>query len=151
MLDAGLFQSAGRIIGWLKTPQIINTFKGLPLFQSAGRIIGWLKMSIQKDGPFLCAVSIRRADYWLVEGLAASFTRFKRFVSIRRADYWLVEVLCCSRQGGPSKVSIRRADYWLVEVGADGRGVSIRRRVSIRRADYWLVEASGAQATLWQE
>ena len=38
-------------------------------------------------------VSIRRADYWLVEGMSeADAVEFFR-VSIRRADYWLVEGL----------------------------------------------------------
>ena len=36
-------------------------------------------------------VSIRRADYWLVEGPKATAIRRQRGVSIRRADYWLVE------------------------------------------------------------
>ena len=39
-------------------------------FQSAGRIIGWLKFAaILIWGPY-GQVSIRRADYWLVEGIA---------------------------------------------------------------------------------
>ena len=37
-------------------------------------------------------------------------------VSIRRADYWLVEVPLSSVRQPPEPVSIRRADYWLVEV-----------------------------------
>ena len=60
------FQSAGRIIGWLK---LIATSKK-PLthqFQSAGRIIGWLKHGLPFCGGMFARVSIRRADYWLVE------------------------------------------------------------------------------------
>ena len=44
-------------------------------------------------------VSIRRADYWLVEGRVATPVAVNPLVSIRRADYWLVEVVivgCCA-------------------------------------------------------
>ena len=37
-------------------------------------------------------VSIRRADYWLVEARHPGRKTERRLVSIRRADYWLVEV-----------------------------------------------------------
>ena len=50
------FQSAGRIIGWLKTDDFIRSKYGAK-FQSAGRIIGWLKAWRRGD-----AVSIRRAN-----------------------------------------------------------------------------------------
>ena len=36
-------------------------------------------------------VSIRRADYWLVEAMTPNAVRLMVKVSIRRADYWLVE------------------------------------------------------------
>ena len=42
-------------------------------------------------------------------------------VSIRRADYWLVEVLERGLLPPSPCVSIRRADYWLVEVGYNDR------------------------------
>ena len=67
LLVVGPFQSAGRIIGWLK-------FQGLPLLSQLTR------------------VSIRRADYWLVEGPLTPSVTTHDAVSIRRADYWLVEV-----------------------------------------------------------
>ena len=37
------FQSAGRIIGWLKAFGLGMTMAAIQQFQSAGRIIGWLK------------------------------------------------------------------------------------------------------------
>ena len=61
------FQSAGRIIGWLKVHGIRRKDAG-GLFQSAGRIIGWLKFLTTRSCCFISLVSIRRADYWLVEG-----------------------------------------------------------------------------------
>ena len=39
------------------------------MFQSAGRIIGWLKRSGVEECAASEPVSIRRADYWLVEGI----------------------------------------------------------------------------------
>ena len=86
-------------------------------------------------------VSIRRADYWLVEEGTRTPTPFaSRSVSIRRADYWLVEELVSVTLGTvASCVSIRRADYWLVEASHSG-GTEDAEAVSIRRADYWLVE-----------
>ena len=36
-------------------------------------------------------VSIRRADYWLVEATESGVVVVEWTVSIRRADYWLVE------------------------------------------------------------
>ena len=90
-------------------------------------------------------VSIRRADYWLVEDVGSSPGAWAIItVSIRRADYWLVE----GRNAGHVihdrlTVSIRRADYWLVE--AHGWcAFDHLLAVSIRRADYWLVEARSA-------
>ena len=60
------FQSAGRIIGWLK-PVIFHSSLSPEEFQSAGRIIGWLKRWCNCYAFIIKAVSIRRADYWLVE------------------------------------------------------------------------------------
>ena len=37
------FQSAGRIIGWLKLHANPGAIFRIGMFQSAGRIIGWLK------------------------------------------------------------------------------------------------------------
>ena len=49
-----------------------------------------MKMSIQKDGPFLCAVSIRRADYWLVEERRTYREYFEnKFQSAGRIIGWL--------------------------------------------------------------
>ena len=61
------------------------------MFQSAGRIIGWLKPKSPPKPPPTLPVSIRRADYWLVEASWAGRLTLSRCVSIRRADYWLVE------------------------------------------------------------
>ena len=62
-------------------------------------------------------VSIRRADYWLVEEYMMKVALADVIVSIRRADYWLVEAgYATANPAGSTKVSIRRADYWLVEV-----------------------------------
>ena len=157
------FQSAGRIIGWLKHISIVHVSHSRS-FQSAGRIIGWLKIRHLAVWRIILQVSIRRADYWLVEdvglygqtGCGKEFQSAGRIigwlklgggisffvagiVSIRRADYWLVEVRASVYGGRCEAVSIRRADYWLVE------DATIRRcadcgDVSIRRADYWLVE-----------
>ena len=41
---------------------------GDAVFQSAGRIIGWLKWKAVIEEYQIKMVSIRRADYWLVEG-----------------------------------------------------------------------------------
>ena len=61
-------------------------------FQSAGRIIGWLNGEVRGRLVARETVSIRRADYWLVELKAHHPTRPAYIqVSIRRADYWLVE------------------------------------------------------------
>ena len=46
---------------WLTRPDDWNAF------QSAGRIIGWLKFKRGFDNRGNFLVSIRRADYWLVE------------------------------------------------------------------------------------
>ena len=62
------------------------------MFQSAGRIIGWLKGSVVASLTSSVIVSIRRADYWLVEELYGPCDIAYAAVSIRRADYWLVEV-----------------------------------------------------------
>ena len=61
-------------------------------------------------------VSIRRADYWLVEGASFNPIYARWMVSIRRADYWLVEAKMGFKADAAKIVSIRRADYWLVEV-----------------------------------
>ena len=63
------------------------------LFQSAGRIIGWLKRLSVGQAIERSDVSIRRADYWLVEVHFKRRNVYRRRVSIRRADYWLVEVV----------------------------------------------------------
>ena len=86
-------------------------------FQSAGRIIGWLKEPAQWHNAKGYCVSIRRADYWLVE--ARQMLRLQKIalVSIRRADYWLVEEVVGMAPNASRAVSIRRADYWLVEAG----------------------------------
>ena len=63
----------------------------LPLFQSAGRIIGWLKHHCDFSLCLSLSVSIRRADYWLVEATHIGLRCSRGSVSIRRADYWLVE------------------------------------------------------------
>ena len=108
------FQSAGRIIGWLK-PIIFLCGCVSHEFQSAGRIIGWLKEYYLVNLARFMVVSIRRADYWLVEAEGRRYRLSDIEVSIRRADYWLVEVetIACAPRSG--EVSIRRADYWLVE------------------------------------
>ena len=110
-------------------------------FQSAGRIIGWLK-HIDNGYGVTNVVSIRRADYWLVEGLRlAIIEREPLAVSIRRADYWLVEV----SRSAISEVAVflfqsaGRIIGWLKEW--DANAVQTFALVSIRRADYWLVEA----------
>ena len=65
------FQSAGRIIGWLKYGTGSGAIGASSQFQSAGRIIGWLKHCATIRSSADCGdVSIRRADYWLVEDLA---------------------------------------------------------------------------------
>ena len=111
-------------------------------------------------------VSIRRADYWLVEDGDFNEDDYDTmYVSIRRADYWLVEAHTKRGLFNQIRVSIRRADYWLVEgkwypesnqllgmFQSAGRIIGwlkflnpqrspVRQNVSIRRADYWLVEA----------
>ena len=87
-------------------------------------------------------VSIRRADYWLVEDVGSSPGAWAIItVSIRRAVYWLVEGRPAYRRNLLLLVSIRRADYWLVEGRNAGHVIHDRLTVSIRRADYWLVEA----------
>ena len=63
----------------------------LSMFQSAGRIIGWLKDFIPGTLQDFDDVSIRRADYWLVELKELLALLQTSVVSIRRADYWLVE------------------------------------------------------------
>ena len=110
-------------------------------FQSAGRIIGWLKPVHSPQASRPIGVSIRRADYWLVEAYNPVVPH-KTFdlVSIRRADYWLVEVHdVVPVRLRYEKVSIRRADYWLVEA-KQASPFPLALSVSIRRADYWLVE-----------
>ena len=115
LTPVGMFQSAGRIIGWLKCVRL-PVLLDVSVFQSAGRIIGWLKLDIHAfDCIDAYTVSIRRADYWLVEedrGFRAYFLPYA--VSIRRADYWLVEVPVSKHVLIATPVSIRRADYWLV-------------------------------------
>ena len=115
-----LFQSAGRIIGWLKFT-VSAMFMKLCMFQSAGRIIGWLKSSY-RIGRFRSAMfqSAGRIIGWL-KSLRVPLDRFKRRVSIRRADYWLVEGRREAPLGRRVAVSIRRADYWLVEAQRQGR------------------------------
>ena len=61
------------------------------VFQSAGRIIGWLKYPrglrrLRADG-----VSIRRADYWLVEvrGSVGNANTGEKFQSAGRIIGWL--------------------------------------------------------------
>ena len=61
------------------------------MFQSAGRIIGWLKSAEARSASARAIVSIRRADYWLVEDEYRDGLDWESWVSIRRADYWLVE------------------------------------------------------------
>ena len=90
MVNSAAFQSAGRIIGWLKHPRC-RCGLVVQAFQSAGRIIGWLKPPCPAALFSSREVSIRRADYWLVEGWAQSGCWRVCGVSIRRADYWLVE------------------------------------------------------------
>ena len=142
------FQSAGRIIGWLKLP-VVTIGKREPMeFQSAGRIIGWLK-------PFR----------------SSTVSRMPGFQSAGRIIGWL-KICAHHHAGRQAGVSIRRADYWLVEVRERGRCYGGRRwfqsagriigwlksgedapftcrwAVSIRRADYWLVEVPGTTATI---
>ena len=88
------------------------------MFQSAGRIIGWLKLNPAARVRGQVLVSIRRADYWLVEDRPRADNGTARRVSIRRADYWLVEGVVLPHEGVKRLVSIRRADYWLVEAPA---------------------------------
>ena len=87
-----------------------------PAFQSAGRIIGWLKIVVARLADPAVEVSIRRADYWLVEVKRALVmrTRHNRFQSAGRIIGWLKDKLRGSPHA-PQRVSIRRADYWLVE------------------------------------
>ena len=68
------FQSAGRIIGWLNLDNVEATLE-LIKFQSAGRIIGWLNNSPIIWRISTSSVSIRRADYWLVEGRLTDLRR----------------------------------------------------------------------------
>ena len=84
------FQSAGRIIGWLKRVTVAAS-PLLLVFQSAGRIIGWLKSTRLILSYRIYTVSIRRADYWLVEGtpLRASACIDLRFQSAGRIIGWL--------------------------------------------------------------
>ena len=51
-----------------------------------------VEVRIFVDADRVDAVSIRRADYWLVEARRLLRAGRNQFVSIRRADYWLVEV-----------------------------------------------------------
>ena len=91
------------------------------MFQSAGRIIGWLKGSVVASLTSSVIVSIRRADYWLVE-VGRSWRGLCGVpVSIRRADYWLVEEGQARLVTPLVRVSIRRADYWLVEAARTTR------------------------------
>ena len=85
-------------------------------FQSAGRIIVWLKPYNFRRMAFCGVVSIRRADYWLVEGnrLAPTMPRMNEFQSAGRIIGWLKQA-AHKQRSGTSSVSIRRADYWLVE------------------------------------
>ena len=71
--EADEFQSAGRIIGWLKR-QCEAVLAMVQQFQSAGRIIGWLKYTTYPGLARLPPVSIRRADYWLVEAILPTET-----------------------------------------------------------------------------
>ena len=63
-------------------------------------------------------VSIRRADYWLVEVALRLSSRFARsaFQSAGRIIGWLKARTDGGEDHG-TLVSIRRADYWLVEGG----------------------------------
>ena len=58
----------------------------------------------------------------MVEARSRKPVNAARPVSIRRADYWLVEALSPVYGGNDTSISIRRADYWLVEglLGVDG-------------------------------
>ena len=60
-------------------------------FQSAGRIIGWLKHSPQAPRRRHGGVSIRRADYWLVEAIIATLRAAieNMFQSAGRIIGWL--------------------------------------------------------------
>ena len=113
------------------------------LFQSAGRIIGWLKRPPCRSLPDGRRVSIRRADYWLVEGRLTCSTGRSGNVSIRRADYWLVEVdaAVAAIADTVEFQSAGRIIGWLKEQVSPLPVPHIV--VSIRRADYWLVEERG--------
>ena len=85
------------------------------MFQSAGRIIGWLKFSCVQDNRSGIEVSIRRADYWLVEvDKVADQHKSVKFQSAGRIIGWLKPRRRKAGLAG-ARVSIRRADYWLVE------------------------------------
>ena len=65
------FQSAGRIIGWMKR-RAYKANKQSDGFQSAGRIIGGMKVTVVDMLERNLFVSIRRADYWLDEAHRAT-------------------------------------------------------------------------------
>ena len=92
------------------------------MFQSAGRIIGWLKGRGLPQALLVVDVSIRRADYWLVEvdpdGIKQALD--DAFQSAGRIIGWLKPVPP-RRQRSTGLVSIRRADYWLVEAVSSAR------------------------------
>ena len=111
------FQSAGRIIGWLKkrsgVVRVVNE-----QFQSAGRIIGWLKNIVTIiHAQIIKFQSAGRIIGWLKMGTFLSMVRRKQFQSAGRIIGWL-KLRPRQHLRGIVVVSIRRADYWLVEVSA---------------------------------
>ena len=51
---ASTFQSAGRIIGWMKAGNA-DWVRRVRWFQSAGRIIGWMKRLLHRSAATVCS------------------------------------------------------------------------------------------------
>ena len=117
------------------------------MFQSAGRIIGWLKLTSIGLSDDVIKVSIRRADYWLVEGASRTSKSDvqKQFQSAGRIIGWL-KTIEQGRARIAAIVSIRRADYWLVEALGGLDTIPFIEFQSAGRIIGWL-KCRGARAT----
>ena len=109
LLNYAKFQSAGRIIGWLKTLDLTRILNVQKMFQSAGRIIGWMKASrTSRSAVQKQFQSAGRIIGWM-KPFTSSVTRWTMpTVSIRRADYWLDEV-ASGHRAPPSGLAFQSA------------------------------------------